>query len=295
MKILIAGLKKSYHLKRLKAEGEKRGHTVDGAFAADLIIKADTQGFAPTLPGQDLATYDLVYLMVSKRRWEWYTACFYLQERYRTKIVNQKVIDFSYPYYITPAIDYLYQVKHNFPFPRSVVLFSKKSFDEALTGFSFPLVVKASWTEKGKGVFLVRSRGELDGVAEKALELSPSFVIREFIENDGDIRVFTVGYKAIGAMKRTPKEGEFRSNISQGGRGESFNLRQRPEIQKFAEEVSRVTKTEIAGVDIILDKNTGKPYILEVNASPQFEGLEKYTGVNAAEEIIKYFEAKRRK
>ncbi|BCX15035.1 MAG: hypothetical protein KatS3mg088_718 [Patescibacteria group bacterium] len=60
-------------------------------------------------------------------------------------------------------------------------------------------------------------------------------------------------------MKRMPtREGEFRSNISQGGKGESFDLEKYPEIKDLAEKAAKVTRTEIAGVDIIINKSTGK-------------------------------------
>ena len=61
------------------------------------------------------------------------------------------------------------------------------------------------------------------------------------------------------------------------------------EIKNLAERIARICKVEVAGIDIIINKNSGNPYILEVNIGPQFEGLEKYTGVNAAREIIEYF------
>ena len=152
------------------------------------------------------------------------------------------------------------------------------------------MIIKTAEGRQGKGVFKVDSKVELEKAVEELPQESPAFVVREFIPNDGDIRIFTIGYKAIGAMKRTPREGDFRSNISQGGSGEPYELDKYPEIKELAEKVSKITKTEIAGVDIIIHKETGKPYILEVNPGPQFTGLEKYTGVNAAGEIIKYFE-----
>ena len=61
--------------------------------------------------------------------------------------------------------------------------------------------------------------------------------------------------------------------------------------KELAEKAAQITKTEIAGVDIIINKETGELYILEVNPAPQFEGLEKYTGVNVAVTIIEYFES----
>jgi ribosomal protein S6--L-glutamate ligase len=137
---------------------------------------------------------------------------------------------------------------------------------------------------------MANSKDEIEKIIKENKEISPSFIIREFIPNDGDIRVFTVGYLAIGAMKRIPPEGDFRSNISLGGTGENYELEKYPKVKLLAEKAAEITGTEIAGVDIILHKETGNPYILEVNPGPQFTGFEKYTGVNAALEIIKYFE-----
>src|SRR3989344_1980379 len=294
MKILIVGLVKNPQLLRVKEEGKKEGHYVDGCYVSDLIIKASTGGFEVSLKtkDQELKDYDLIYLWsVGKRRWDWYVACQFLNKKYGIVIVNKKVIDPEYNYYLASSSDYLKQTENNLPYPRSAVIFSEKSIDKIIEDFEFPLIVKIGEGRQGKGVFKVDSKEDLFVKTKELLVANPSVIIREFIPNDGDIRIFTVGYKAIGAMKRTPtKKGEFRSNISQGGKGEKFDLESYPEVKEIAESLSKVTKTEIAGVDIMIDKNTGKPYILEINPGPQFTGLEKYTGVNAALEIIKYFE-----
>jgi glutathione synthase/RimK-type ligase-like ATP-grasp enzyme len=47
---------------------------------------------------------------------------------------------------------------------------------------------------------------------------------------------------------------------------------------------------QIAGVDVIVDKISGKPYILEVNRSPEFEGFIEATGINVADHIISFLE-----
>lgn len=291
MKILIVGLKKNIQLKRLKEEGQKKGHKIDGCYTSELVIYANEAKFELSLRGQDIASYDLIYLIVSKRRWEWYTAALYLKEKYGTVIVNQKSVDPAYNFFLTPAIDYLRQTQKNLPFPASAVIYSHQSIDSILNKFEFPLIVKTAGGRQGRGVYKLESKEDLVKTIKSLEDESLYFVIREFISNDGDIRIFTVGYKAIGAMKRIPPEGDFRSNISVGGRGEKFDLKNNPKIRELAEEMSRVTCTEIAGVDIILHKETGEPYILEINPGPQFAGLEKYTGVNAAGEIVKYFES----
>jgi len=290
MKILIVGLVKNEQLDRIREEAEKRGHSVDGHTSHDLVIHAGKDHFDPTLKGKPF-DYDLIYMWtLSQRRWEWHLVAGFLNREKGTVIVNRNTIDPTYNYLTIPALQFLKQYEEKLPFPESAVVFSPNSVDSIIDKFKFPVIVKASTGKKGKAIWKAENVGEVKKVIQENQELSPSFIIREFIPNDGDIRVFTVGYKAIGAMKRTPKQGDFRSNISQGGKGEKFNLDERDEIKKLAEKISRVTRIEIAGVDIILHKETGEPYILEVNEGPQFIGLEEYTDTNAALEIVKYFE-----
>lgn len=45
----------------------------------------------------------------------------------------------------------------------------------------------------------------------------------------------------------------------------------------------------MAGIDIV--RSTRGPLIMEVNASPGLEGIEKTTGIDVATEIIKFIES----
>ncbi len=291
MKILIVGLVKNPQLGRLIEEGEKLGHRVEGCYTSELIISASVDKFEPTLRGRRMDEIDLIYFWaVGKRRWEWYAAAYFLKQNFGTIAVNSKVVDPSYKLYLTPAMNYMKQMDEKIDFPKSAIIFSHKSVDAVIGDFNFPLILKTATGRQGRGVFKIENKNELIEKL-KELETDPqAFIIREFIPNDGDIRVFTVGYRAIGAMRRIPPKGDFRSNISVGGRGEKYDLKKYPEIRKIAEKMSKITRTEIAGIDIMINKQTGKAYVLEVNPGPQFIGFEKYTGGNAALEIVKYFE-----
>ena len=57
-------------------------------------------------------------------------------------------------------------------------------------------------------------------------EFGQDVCLQEFIvESKGrDVRALVVGDKVVGAMRRTAKEGEFRSNIHRGGEGQSVTL-----------------------------------------------------------------------
>lgn len=291
MKILVVGLVENDHVIRLREEAEKRGHTVEGCFNTELTIYAHTNRFEPTLREKPLKEFDLIYFWAPKeKRWDWFASAEYLHTTHGTIIVNKKVIDPTYNYNSSITKDYLELAKAGISSPKTLVTFSDKSFDFAKQMFSFPFIVKSSKGKQGKSVFKIENDQDLaEAYTSISEDTESATVFRELIPNDGDIRVFCLGYKAIGAMKRTPKEGEFRSNISQGGFADPFELKGNPAVQEIAEKAAYAMRTEIAGVDVMINKETGVPYILEVNPGPQFLGIES-TGINVAEKIVEYFE-----
>lgn len=293
MKILIVGLVENEQAERVWQEGYKRSHNVVGCYTTELTIRSGTKRFEPSLRGKSLKDFDLIYLWtLGDRRWEWYSVCRYLHDKYGTIIVDKDAISSQVPAALVPTVSFQKLSQAAIPFPKSTVIFSDKSVDFALKDFKPPYVVKlGKYTlHQGKGVFKAENAVEVEKIITKHTKANPSFIVREFIPNDGDIRIFTIGYKAIAAMRRIPKKGDFRSNISRGAKGEIFDLESNPDVTSLAEDAAKVTHTQIAGVDIVINKNTGKKYVLEVNNGPQFMGIEKYTKANIALEIIKYFE-----
>jgi ribosomal protein S6--L-glutamate ligase/gamma-F420-2:alpha-L-glutamate ligase len=157
--------------------------------------------------------------------------------------------------------------------------------------FGFPLILKRSNGSKGEQVFLARNEDQLESYCQDFAQEENHgyfYLAQKFINNDGDFRVFVIGNQALGAIKRTRQnETEFRNNISQGGRAEKVNLPE--ELIHLAIEAAACCRINIAGVDIILDKDdNNKPYILEVNAAPQFGGFSQATGIDVAQKMIDY-------
>ena len=103
-----------------------------------------------------------------------------------------------------------------------------------------------------------------------------------------DLRVFVVGDKVLGAMKRRAKDGSFKANITRGGVGENYTLT--PEIEDMALRVARSLDLEVAGVDLLFGKEGF--LVCEANSAPGFEGFEHATGINVAKEIIDYARSK---
>ena len=87
-------------------------------------------------------------------------------------------------------------------------------------------------------------------------------------------------------MKRQGKEGEFRSNIHQGGSASVIRIT--PEERVTAVRAARIMGLNLAGVDL-LRSNHG-PVVMEVNSTPGLEGIEKATGKDIADLIIAFIE-----
>ena len=63
-------------------------------------------------------------------------------------------------------------------------------------------------------------------------------------------------------------EKEFRNNTSLGG--EATEKKPPKEVSDLADKAVRALNIDVAGVDIVQDKNTGEVYVMEVNEAPQF-------------------------
>ena len=152
-----------------------------------------------------------------------------------------------------------------------------------------PVVIKLLEGTQGVGVVLGESMSSARSAIEAFRGAKVNILIQEFIKEAGgtDIRAFVIGKRVVGAMKRTGPRDDFRSNLHRGGTCEPIRIT--PEERSSAVRASQALGLDVSGVDF-LRANHG-PVIMEVNASPGLEGIEKATGVDIAERIITFIEA----
>lgn len=185
-------------------------------------------------------------------------------------------------------------------YPKSAYVETVKDLKKELLNWEYPAIVKLSQGGRhGMGTFWIREEDDieklvhvLEGRREKAKEKGEKqiplrgFLVQEYIRNDGDYRVMTIGYKCIGGFKRQVKEEKLILNKSKGN---SVAVKELPkDVASMAERAARVLGVEVAGTDLIRDIKTGDVYIVEVNEAPQFKVFEKRTKVNAARVILEY-------
>ena len=156
-----------------------------------------------------------------------------------------------------------------------------------------PVIIKLLEGTQGLGVVLAESKNAAESVLEAFNGLQARVIVQEYIKEakGADLRVLIVDNQVIGAMKRTGKEGEFRSNLHRGGSAEYVKLT--VEEIKAALKAAKALKLPVCGVDM-LESDRG-PLVLEVNSTPGLEGIEKATEKNIARAIITFIERNARR
>lgn len=174
--------------------------------------------------------------------------------------------------------------KNKIPTPKTIVC---ENLEDALEGFDElgkDVVLKPLYGSKGIGVIRLKDKSFAENVLSSLSESDQIFYLQEFIEHfNRDIRVLVIGGKVIAGMYRVSDN--WKTNIHAGARMEPIELND--ELKNLAIKSAKITKTEIAGVDIIESDN--RYYVLEVNSIPGFTALQKVTDVNLPNEIISYF------
>ncbi len=187
------------------------------------------------------------------------------------------------------ALQYL--AAHQIPVPDSVFMAMPDNMDSALNvlGDQYPVIIKMLQSAQGDGVFLGENKGAAKSLIASFIRLKEEILLQRFIkESDGkDIRVFVVGGEVVATMERSAQQGEFRSNLHRGGTARKMKITE--EEADISIRAAALMGLKVAGVDIL--RSEVGPMVLEVNASPGLEGIEKTTKVDISGHIIKLIEA----
>ncbi|WP_315568702.1 RimK family alpha-L-glutamate ligase [Haemophilus parahaemolyticus] len=151
----------------------------------------------------------------------------------------------------------------------------------------FPaIVLKTLVGMQGTGVELYEETSTALNKLKMLKQVGEKALVQDFIaETRGqDIRAFVIGDQVVASMQRTAGNGDFRANLHQGGKAESIELTE--EEKQIAIQATKAIGLDVAGVDLIRTKQG--PMILEVNASPGLEGIEKVSGKDIAGMMVDY-------
>ena len=180
----------------------------------------------------------------------------------------------------------------NLPVPKTLLVKHPINVEWVEQNIGFPVIIKTLSGSFGAGVFLTENKKQFKQLVKMAeiTKKSYNIIVQEFIEDSWgkDIRVFVLNGKVIGCMMSQSTDDDFRANITRGGEGIPYQITE--EIEFLGGESARLLGLDIAGVDLLFSNGGYK--ICEVNSSPGFEGMDKFTHTNIAEDIVNFVKYK---
>ena len=283
MKILILSRKRSlYSTKRLREEGHALGHEVEVADPLKCVLRVSHGEPSMLVSGRTLRRPHAVLPRIGTAGTTYSIAVVRHFELMGVPVVNRATA-------IEQAKNKLSCLQvlaaKGVPVPDTLMSRYPRNLDKLMKLVSGPpLILKLLRGTQGTGVIFAESKASVESMLETIWSLGEDIMIQRFIaESKGkDIRVLVIDGQARAAMRRIAAEGEFRSNIHRGGTGEPVKLTKA--LERIAVKAATAAGLQLAGVDI-LESSSG-PMVIEVNASPGFEGLEEATKRNIAKLFV---------
>ncbi|MDA3815671.1 MAG: hypothetical protein PF549_04900 [Patescibacteria group bacterium] len=157
------------------------------------------------------------------------------------------------------------------PSPATIFLGTKnleKKLELIKKTCGYPLVIKDTKGAKGTHSELVENEKEfLEKLA--MLPRHKNYLFQKFIPNEYDWGILIANGVVVAGEKRYPEKGEFRNNICNGAKEVFVDINKIPEeIKQMAIKISTKLGLSWSRSDIIIHKETQKPYLMEINRFP---------------------------
>ena len=283
---MLARNPKLYSHRRLVETAEARGHTLDVINTLRVHVNITSNNPVLRYGGKSLPRYDAVIPRIGAS----VTA-------YGLAVLRQFEMQGVYPLNESVAIG---RARDKL---RALQLLARAGIGLPITAFAHgpraaeevvrevggaPVVIKLVEGTQGLGVILADTEAWANSTIEAFSAASVNILVQEFIrEAEGtDVRAFVIGGRVVAAMKRVGVSGEFRSNLHRGGVPQAVDI-------SFEERLTAVRAAAVLGLNVcgvdLLRSDRG-PLVIEVNASPGIEGVERASGIDVAGEIISFLE-----
>lgn len=161
--------------------------------------------------------------------------------------------------------------------------------EKVIEQLRLPIIVKECFGSFGQQVYLCKNKNELEGLLLQ--KGGVPLIFQEFIQSSfgKDLRLQVVGKEVVACMYRYSENGDFRANITNGGKMELYSPSK--EQISISLKCCEVLGLDFAGVDLLFGKQ-GEPIVCEVNSNGHFKNIYDCTNVNIADSILSYIEEK---
>ena len=120
--------------------------------------------------------------------------------------------------------------------------------DLSFEHLSLPFVMKSVDGHGGQEVYLINRLEDINHYKKP----NKKYIFQRFFKNSGDLRLYLLNKKVIGAVLRNNKQ-DFRSNFSLGG--DAINYKPEQEIVDTAIKIAHLLNADYIGVDFLKTEN----------------------------------------
>jgi len=162
------------------------------------------------------------------------------------------------------------------------------------SSFKPPFVIKSTSGRRGREVYCPKNQKELKELVaklQKEEKEGKRFFAQEFIPSEDRVRLLVVGGNVIGAIRQYTKWrkrlGSYKPE-EDGAKISEFIFNAK--LENLALSAVSAAGLDVCGVDVLFDQKTKKAYVIEANAAPSWNLINKYCGVSVESEILKFLQ-----
>lgn len=152
-----------------------------------------------------------------------------------------------------------------------------------------PFVAKLTHGSLGLQVFKIESKGDFLAFLEQRRIDKEQYLFQRYYPIQSDYRVMIIGDESFGAVRRIPRKGEWKTNLSGSTHERAEEM---ADVLFLAQSLGKKTRLEFAGVDILID-SLGNARVIEINTMAQFKVFEKvFPEINVARKTLLFLQNK---
>jgi glutathione synthase/RimK-type ligase-like ATP-grasp enzyme len=236
---------------------------------SDLFFEIKTGKVCIKSKGQDIAKYDLVFIRKAGKYVRSIGAL--------TTYLDNKKVDFVDPAYremgmsLDKATSAVRLAIKKIPIPDTYFCYSESILEnrkKIIKGLGFPIIAKAVFSQRNLEVYILRNENDFN---ELLVSPKKEFVFQKFIDIKSEFRLLVMGQEVRVLEQKFERNYENVKVCVRNADGDSIflNLNSASSlINRISLKAVKLLGLDIAGVDIAIEKESHKVYIIEVNKGP---------------------------
>lgn len=237
-----------------------------------INIDGENTSVVESVSGLDMREFDLIiFRSVSKKFAEAALAISIYCDRYNVPYIDSLVASSVHKAVKLASMMALWA--KDVPVPHTMYG-PTASLVENISTIGLPAIFKATAATHGDLNYKIKSADEIS----KIVDANPDdqFVLQNYIENDGDYRILVVNGTRANVEHRKGDGLTHLNNESAGGTSTPIeDVSKLGAAISVAKEAAKAIGLEVAGVDIIVDKDN-QPFVIEVNRAPQLTSKQEF-------------------